>query len=385
MKKFMVVLLVLALMVSMLAGCADDGQSTNGDGAPGATDEVPGTGSELADGGFAKIGLGHVVSAAKSKDAEGDNGPYAEIGTTLAAVAINEDGTIGKVVIDVAQTKVNFDKDGQFVSASPGADGKAVEDIAAELFSKNEIKEGYGMKKASSIDKEWYEQAAALADWMEGKTLDEVKGMKLEDGKAAEAELTSAITVTIGAYLEAVEEAYNNAISVEAGGTKLGIGLETKVAKSKSAEGEDGAVAQIDTAIAVAAFDADGKVVGAINDHVQSKVMFDKAGKLTGVSVDADGKEVEDKATPLASKNEIKEAYGMKKAASETDKEWYEQAEELAKWYVGKDVAEIKSMKTREKDANHPVVPDVPELEGKVSIDIGSNFATIQKAYDNAK
>lgn len=376
MKRFLVVLLVLALMVSMLAGCAkDDGEPTTGDETPATTDQTTDAGDEAVVGGFAKVGLGHVVSAAKSKDAEGDKGPYAEVGTTLAAVAINEDGTLGKVIIDVAQSKVEFDKDGQLIT-----------DINELQKPKNELKEDYGMKVASSIDKEWYEQAAALAEWMEGKTIDEVKGMKVEDGKAAEAELTSAITVGVGDYLAAVEEAYDNAISVGAeGGVKLGMGIETSVGKSKSAEDDNGAVAQVDTAIAVAAFDADGKVVGAINDHVQSTIKFDKAGKLATVSVDADGNEVEDKTTPLASKNEIKEAYGMKKAAAETNKEWYEQAAALADWYVGRTVSEITSMKTREKDANHPVVPDVPELEGAVSIDVQSNFNTIEKAYNNAK
>lgn len=386
MKKFIVVLLALALTFSMLTGCADDKTPTNDGGTSGGSTSENGT--EVASEGFAKVGLGHVVSAAKSKDAEGDDGAMAELGTTLAAVAINADGTIGKVVIDVAQSKVFFDKEGKFDKAESivNEENKATEDKDAKLASKNELKEIYGMKKASDIDKEWYEQAAALADWMEGKTLDEVMAMKLEDGKAAEADLTSSITVGIGDYLAAVEEAYNNAIEVGAeGGVKLGIGVETSIAKSKDAEDDNGPIAQVDTAIAVAAFDADGKVVGAINDHVQSKVEYDKDGKFKQMSVDADGKAVEDKSAKLFSKNEIKEAYGMKKAAAETDKEWYEQAAALADWYVGKDIAEIKAMKTREKDENHPVVPDVPELVGMVSIDIQSNFSTIEKAYNNAK
>ena len=43
--------------------------------------------------------------------------------------------------------------------------------------------EGFG------IGKEWYGQAAALAQWMIGKTVDEVAGMKLSDeGTPAEAD-----------------------------------------------------------------------------------------------------------------------------------------------------------------------------------------------------
>ena len=45
-------------------------------------------------------------------------------------------------------------------------------DPATTFPSKNELGDNYGMKKASSIGAEWYEQAAAMAAYVEGKTLD---------------------------------------------------------------------------------------------------------------------------------------------------------------------------------------------------------------------
>ena len=50
------------------------------------------------------------------------------------------------------------------------------------FLAKNELAEGYGMKRASAIGKEWHEQAAALAKYVEGKTIDEVKTIAVDAG-----------------------------------------------------------------------------------------------------------------------------------------------------------------------------------------------------------
>jgi hypothetical protein len=67
------------------------------------------------------------------------------------------------------------------------------------------------MIKASSIGKEWYEQARALADWMAGKSIDEIKGMELAEGKTAVEDLVSSVTVGVEDYLLVVEEAASTA------------------------------------------------------------------------------------------------------------------------------------------------------------------------------
>lgn len=361
MKKFMAMLLVLSLSGAVLAGCSTPTESGD-QTTPPATTEQPADNEEVAEGEIAKIGLGHVISIAKSSDAADDKGPAGQVDTTLVAAGFDNDGKVVKVTIDVAQTKVGFDTDLQLTS-----------DINEAGKTKVELGDEYGMKKASGIEKEWFEQAAALEEWMVGKTIDEIKGMELNDGVPAEAELTSSVTVGVDAYLAALEEAYNNAVEVGAGAEKLGLGTEISIAKSTSAEGDKGPAAQVDTSINVAAFDADGKVVGTIIDHAQTKVEFDAEGKL-----------VTDKNAEFETKNEIKEGYGMIKA-SQIGKEWYEQAAALGDWMVGKTVDEITSLNVKERDESHKAVPDVPELTSSVTISVEANLATIEKAYTNAK
>ena len=43
-------------------------------------------------------------------------------------------------------------------------------DLATTFETKKELKEGYNMKPASPIGKEWYEQIAALEEYATGKT-----------------------------------------------------------------------------------------------------------------------------------------------------------------------------------------------------------------------
>jgi len=63
--------------------------------------------------------------------------------------------------IDAVQANVNFD-----------AQGKITSDLTVAVQTKNELKEGYGMKDISPIGKEWYEQAAAFCSFITGSTLD---------------------------------------------------------------------------------------------------------------------------------------------------------------------------------------------------------------------
>jgi len=180
MRKFTAFFAVIAIVLSMalLAGCSG--------------------------GGAVKTGLGTVISIEKSKDATSDAEGVAQVDTVMAAVTVDSKGKIVSVTIDTAQTKVTF-----------SADGKITADKSAELKTKVEYGDTYGMKKASSIGKEWYEQIADLEKWMVGKTIDQVKAMKVKesDGSVhtAEPDLTSKVTVDVSDYIAAVEEAVKNA------------------------------------------------------------------------------------------------------------------------------------------------------------------------------
>lgn len=150
--------------------------------------------------GAEKVGLGAGVSTAKSKSAEADKTAVAQVDTTVVATALKADGTVAGTVIDVAQTKVEFD-----------ADGVVTSDKAAAVKSKVELGEDYGMRAASGIKKEWFEQALDLSAWMVGKTADEVTGMEIAEGIPADEDLTSTVTIKVEGYLAAFEEAAANA------------------------------------------------------------------------------------------------------------------------------------------------------------------------------
>ncbi len=359
MKKFVAMLLVLSLSGAVLAGCTTD-EAPEDTTAPAGTeeqvDENEGTEEEAVEGTMTKIGLGHITSIAKSKDAEDENGATGQVDTTLAAVGFDDEGKVVKLTIDVAQTKVNFD-----------AEGKLATDKDGEFKTKVELGDEYGMKKASEIGKEWYEQAAALEEWMVGKTVEEITSMELNDGVPAEEDLTSSVTVGVDTYIAAVEEAYNNAVEVEAGAETLGLGTDISIAKSKDAEGENGPKAQVDLTINVAALDADGKVVGTVLDVAQTKIDFDAEGKL---ATDKDGE--------FKTKVELGDDYGMKKA-SEIGKEWYEQAAALEEWMVGKTVEEITSM-----ELNDGVTAE-EDLTSSVTVGVETYLSTVEEAVANAK
>lgn len=375
MKKMLSVLLATTLAMSMLAACGD--KDTNDDATTDntATEQQDNnstssndTQTEVAAGEIAKIGLGTITSIGKSKDAEGDKGPVGQVDTVIVAAAFDKDGKVVSVDIDNAQTKIEFDKALQVTT-----------DLTGEFKTKQELGDEYGMKKASSIGKDWYEQANALADWMKGKTVDEIKAMKTTQRDEShpnvpdEADLTSSVTITVQDYIAGIEKAYNNAVDVKAaGGQKLGVGQSISTSKSKGLEGDKTPSAQVDTTIVVGAFDKDGKVVGSIIDTAQTKVDFDKDGKLTT-----------DKAAEFKTKNELGDEYGMKKASS-IGKEWNEQAQALADWMAGKTVDEIKAMKTVDQEG-HPGVPDEADLTSSVTVSAKGFIEGIEEAFTKAK
>jgi len=165
---------------------------------------LAGCGSQTASS--VKTGLGHVVSIEKSTDATAEKEGNAQVDTVMAAVTFDADGKILSVTIDNAQTKVAFDQTGKITS-----------DKTAEQKTKVELGKDYGMIKQSKIGKEWYEQIAELEKRMVGKTVDEIKAMKVkkvdEDHQSVpdEPDLNSKVTISVEDYIAAVEEAYKNA------------------------------------------------------------------------------------------------------------------------------------------------------------------------------
>ena len=201
MKRLPAIALSLALSLGLLAGCG----TTAVVAVPAPTPSVVPTEAPAAtpapadpsSGEAVKTGLSLITSVGSSTSASAEGDGLAQADITLVAVTVGEDGVIDDCVIDAIQSKVNFDAAGQLIT-----------DLSAPVASKNERGDDYGMRKASSIGREWYEQAAGFAAYVTGKTPAEVSGIAVtEDGKAAVADLAASVTISIGAFQTLVDKA----------------------------------------------------------------------------------------------------------------------------------------------------------------------------------
>ncbi len=109
------------------------------------------------------LGLAITVDLKNSTNASADANGSAEVTASIAATAIDAEGKMTAVYVDVAQAIVNFD-----------ITGKITNDVTKEVLSKHQLKDAYGMKAFSSIQKEWYEQADAFAAYCIGKTANDM-------------------------------------------------------------------------------------------------------------------------------------------------------------------------------------------------------------------
>ncbi len=147
-----------------------------------------------------KLGLSILTNIASSKDA-GEKDGLAQTYSNYSVATFDASGKITSCVIDASQSNVNFTKE-----------GKITTDLKAPVQTKVEIGEGYGMKKASKIGKEWFEQADAFSKYVTGKTVEEVKGIAVnEEGVPTAAELTSSVTVHISDFTAVIEKASKTA------------------------------------------------------------------------------------------------------------------------------------------------------------------------------
>jgi len=344
MKKKVALLLVLAMVMFAFAACGG-----------GATEEPPVEEKPEA-AGAVQTGLAVITSAAKSVDA-GDASGVAQADSLVVAVTVDEAGTIIKCAIDQAQTKIEFSKDGKIVTP-----------LDSVFAAKREMGADYGMAKASGIGKEWNEQADAFAAYVAGKTVEEVKGIAVnEEGAPTDEDLASSVTVHVTDFIAAIEKAVGNAQDLGASADDtLGLGVVTSIAKSKDAAEEDG-LAQAYTYYTATTFTADGVITSSIIDASQTNINFTKEGKITS-----------DINAAFQTKNELGDAYGMKKASA-IGKEWNEQANAFAQYVVGKTVEDVKGIAIEEG------VPTGDDLKSSVTVHVSDFLTILDKAFKTAK
>ena len=343
MKKFIPILSLL-LSLCLLTGCMGTPVvyycDCPAEGGTGSGTETPIVGE-----GAVKTGLAIVANAAESKSASDADGE-AKYDVTIVAVTVDDKGVIHSCIIDSIGTGVTF-----------SADGVITSDLAAEILTKNELGDSYGMKAYGGAKYEWYEQAAALAQYAVGKTIDELKnGAVNESGKAADADLASTATIYLGGYVSAIEKAVSNAkhLGAQAGDT-------LKLASISSIGSSKDGTAQLDTDVTAITMNGD-TITSCYIDSLQAKVTFDASGVITS------------DVSAFATKTELGDSYGMK-AWGGAKYEWYEQAATFAAYVTGKTAAQVAGIAVSETTA-----PADADLAATVTIAIGGFQALIAKA-----
>ena len=365
MKKLIAMLLAIALLAS-LCGCAGTtvvvGERTCPPDAHTPVEtpteapvEIPTPWPEdTPEGAFVKTGLAVIANVSGSAAATAEANGKADYDITVAAVTVDENGVIQSCVIDSIGTSVAFDAAGLPVDF----------DAAKAILTKNELGDNYGMKAYGGAAFEWYEQAAALASYAVGKTVEELRaGAVDETGHAVDADLATSATIYLEGYVSAIENAVFNAKHLGAqSGDELKLAIIPGVSSSKSADGENAGLAQLDVDAAAITM-KDGIITSAQIDSVQGKVNFDATGTITGGT---DG--------IFATKNLLGEQYGMV-AWGGAIAEWDAQAASFCAYITGKTPAEVAGIAVNE--GTKPVDAD---LATSVTIAIGGFQALVAKA-----
>lgn len=362
MKKFSLIVAMI-LLISLVAGCAgtpvvyysdctcpagSHTPATEGPKAPGAAEGPKAPEAE----GAVKTGMCISVNASDSTGASADAEGEVKYDVTVVAVLVDNNGVIVDCLIDSIGTSVKFDQGGVITS-----------DLNAEILTKVELGDHYNMKLYGGAKYEWYEQAAALADYAVGKTVEELKnGAVGETGYAVDADLASTATIYLGGYVSCIESAVASAKHLGAqAGDELRSSTISSVADSVSAGDEKDGTAQLNVD-AVAMTMKDGVITSCYIDALQAKVSFNASGEITT-----------DLSAPIPTKNALGEHYNMKLYGG-AQFEWNEQAASFAAYVTGKTPEEVAGIAVSEGK------PSDADLAASVTIAIGGFQALIAKA-----
>ena len=133
-----------------------------------------------AEGDRLALGL-ETVNTSSVLQATEDEAAVPRLDVTAAALTVNDSGRVTSAVCDMAEPSLTVDEGG--VVTGEG-----------EVKSKHVLGDDYGMRKASALGKEWYEHSEGFADYLKGKTAQEIEGIP-DDG--SDADLASLCTISI--------------------------------------------------------------------------------------------------------------------------------------------------------------------------------------------
>ena len=181
MKKLIIFALVLTMTVSFIACGKNDMTGENN-----MLSETP-----VANMGNTAVGLGVSIrheGYSATEEAAGESA----LENYIAAVTFDKDGKVQAIRLDCVESTGSFDTAG------------AYSEEQSKAYSKRELGDEYGMRPASGIGKEWYEQVDALETWMQGKSIDEIE--KINENNT---EIRSSCTIATDGFLEAVRKAHD--------------------------------------------------------------------------------------------------------------------------------------------------------------------------------
>lgn len=248
MKKITSVFLCLAVLISVfaLSGCA-------------AKETM-------------KFGVGVYSKINKNTDALGSENGVGEADITGAAVLLNDKGKIVDCFFDSVSPTVEYNAKGEAV---PGE----------KPVSKYALGEEYKMSESNydangdGTVKEWYEQADILANFIKGKTVDEVNKIIAAGGRGNDDLMSAGCTIVISPFVAALEKAVAKAEDV-AGNKDMHVELLTS-AERKDTNAADGVkgIINVDTTFSAKLTDKSGKEISAKTEKINTKFEFDQTGK----------------------------------------------------------------------------------------------------------
>lgn len=348
MKKIISMILALA-MVLALSGCAGTTVVVNNYYGTDASEttttpvETEATEPVVAEGAI-RTGLA-ITTSLGTVDATAEAEGVAEFAITLAAITVDENDVILDCEIDAIGHNFSFDTTGTITS-----------DIAAEVLTKNEKGDDYGMVAWGGAVAEWYAQIDAFETYCIGKTIDEIQNGGLnESGYAADADLATSATINLFDYVAALEAAQVNAqvLGAESGDKVI---LSCTTSQADSAQGN----AQLNVDAVALTVNGDGVITSCQIDALQGKATIDENGAVTATNIDT--------------KNTLGFDYNMVAYGGATY-EWFEQAANFASYITGKTASEVEGIAIDESTK-----PADADLATSVTISIIGFKSLIAKA-----
>ena len=139
-----------------------------------------------------KLGVSTTQTVA---DATEDKNGSNKVETTFFAAAVDAEGKVLAASSDCVEVTFGFDMT-----------GASVFDASAEVLSKKEKGDNYGMVAYGGAEKEWFEQAAAFDSVCLGKTAGEIEGLIAEDFKGTEEVQAAGCTIYVSGFVKAASK-----------------------------------------------------------------------------------------------------------------------------------------------------------------------------------